>query len=290
MVTMDELGVTLGKGLGLPHLPEHFGTIAYSFGTFTLVYILSALLSPMIAPQTYPLLSRKTKHSWNVHAVSMAHAMVIGPMALHRLFVLPKVESLEKAFGWEESMGRLHGIAVGFVWDTIESILAQVEIGFVIHGLSCALIFGLSYRPFMAFYGPSALVWELSTPFLNAFKLNYLHWLCCPGNKWYLDKLQMTGGLLQAINGFILLGLFFAVRVCYGIYMSLDFFHTLLEVRNTIPVSLALTYGGGNLALNMLNLFWFTKMIAALRKRFPKPKAPIGSSKHAAPPNKTRTE
>lgn len=29
----------------------------------------------------------------------------------------------------------------------------------------------------------------------------------------------MTGGLLQAINGIILLSLFFAVRVCYGIYM-----------------------------------------------------------------------
>lgn len=274
---MDDLGIILGKQLGLPHLSAHFGTIVYSFAAFTLVYVSSALLSPVIAPMTYPLLSKRAKHSWNVHAVSMAHAVIIGPMALHRLFILPTVSRAEKAFGWEESMGRLHGIAVGyFVWDTIESILAQVEVGFVIHGLSCALIFGLSYRPFMAFYGPSALVWELSTPFLN------IH--------WYLDKLQMTGGLLQAINGFILLGLFFAVRVCYGIYMSLDFFRTLLEVRGKIPVGLTLTYGGGNLALNVLNLFWFTKMIAALRKRFHKPKTLVRQTKPDGSYNKSRAD
>jgi hypothetical protein len=57
-------------------------------------------------------------------------------------------------------------------------------------GIACILIFGLSYvsrssfrlracldsviwlklvqRPFMAAYGPYALVWELSTPFLNS--------------------------------------------------------------------------------------------------------------------------
>ncbi|KAG8772770.1 hypothetical protein FRC12_002900 [Ceratobasidium sp. 428] len=101
----------------------------------------------------------------------------------------------------------------------------------------------------------------------------------------------MTGGLLQAINGLILLTLFFAVRVCYGIYISFDFFHTLMEVRGTIPAGLALTYGGGNLALNLLNLFWFTKMIAALRKRFRKPKSPDGSASKLAPsPNRAKTE
>ncbi|CUA68121.1 hypothetical protein RSOLAG22IIIB_03360 [Rhizoctonia solani] len=80
----------------------------------------------------------------------------------------------------------------------------------------------------------------------------------------------MTGGLLQAVNGIILLAVFFAVRVCYGLYMSFDFFQTLLAVRGSIPIGIVLTYGLGNIALNVLNLFWFTKMIAALRKRFGK--------------------
>ncbi|CAE6420717.1 unnamed protein product [Rhizoctonia solani] len=296
MPVLDEIGATLGRQLSLPYLPGHLQTIAYSFGVFTMIYIVSALTSPFIAPGTYPKLPRRTKHSWNVHAVSMAHAIVIGPMAAHRLLTLPEVGSSEKAFGWNESMGLLHGIAVGFVWDTIESVLAQVEIGFIIHGLACTLIFGLSYRPFMAFYGPSALVWEISTPFLNSKiqrsflgrKLSHIfprlcfsslvclllnkQAKCCDHSYWirYLDKLQMTGGPLQAINGFILLGLFFTVRVCYGLYMSFDFFQTLLAVHGSIPIGLTLTYGLGNIALNVLNLFWFTKMIAALRKRFQK--------------------
>ncbi|EUC61665.1 TLC domain protein [Rhizoctonia solani AG-3 Rhs1AP] len=208
MHTLDELGNVIGKQLGLPHLPGHFQTIVYSFGIFTVVYLVSALTSPFVAPKTYPKLSRRTKHSWNVHTVSMAHAVVIGPMAAHRLLTLPEVGSFEKAFGWNESMGLLHGIAVGFVWDTIESVLAQVEVGFIIHGLQ---------RPFMAFYGPSALVWEISTPFLNSkIQIDTV--------TGYLDKLQMTGGLLQAVNGIILLGVFFAVRVCYGLYMVCSFF------------------------------------------------------------------
>lgn len=113
MITLDELGIAVGKQLGLPHLPTHFETIALSFGAFTLVYVASAILSPSLAPRTYPHLSWRAKHSWNVHAVSMVHAVVIGPMAAHRLLVLPDVGSVEKAFGWHESMGRLHGIAVG---------------------------------------------------------------------------------------------------------------------------------------------------------------------------------
>ncbi|KAG8743897.1 hypothetical protein FRC10_011187 [Ceratobasidium sp. 414] len=187
----------------------------------------------------------------------MAHAVVIGPMALHRLFTLPNVGSLEKAFGWEESMGRLHGIAVGFckvvgetcnltvmifysfVWDTIESVVAQAEVG--------PLMRVDLWTKLPAFHG---LLWSMCSRLgaIDAFL------------KWYLDKLQMTGGLLQAINGFILLSLFFAVRVCYGIYVSFDFFHTLVEVRGTIPAGLALTYGGGNLALNVLNLFWYARI------------------------------
>ncbi|KAG8747177.1 hypothetical protein FRC11_012465, partial [Ceratobasidium sp. 423] len=113
MLALDELGNTLSRQLSLPHLPGHFRTIAYSLGAFTTVYLVSALTSPLIAPGTYPKLSRRTKHSWNVHAVSMAHAMVVGPMAAHRLLTLPDVGSFEKAFGWNESMGLLHGIAVG---------------------------------------------------------------------------------------------------------------------------------------------------------------------------------
>jgi hypothetical protein len=144
---------------------------------------------------------------------------------------------------------------------------------------------------------------------------------CSDGFYWirYLDKLQMTGGSIQAINGFILLGLFFAVRVCYGLYMvrsfsnpgsnslmslgkSFDFFQTLLAVHGSIPIGLTLTYGLGNIALNILNLFWydptyhpvatninfrtfrFTRMISALKKRFQK-----GDSRGNLPNGGTRT-
>ncbi|CAE6527768.1 unnamed protein product [Rhizoctonia solani] len=293
MHTLDELGNVIGKQLGLPHLPGHFQTIVYSFGIFTVVYLVSALTSPFVAPKTYPKLSQRTKHSWNVHTVSMVHAVVIGPMAAHRLLTLPEVGSFEKAFGWNESMGLLHGIAVGFVWDTIESVLAQVEVGFIIHGLACTLIFGLSYVSGLASMFGGLRMKLRSTAAIHGFlrpvrsRLGTFHSV----SKQYLDKLQMTGGLLQAVNGIILLGVFFAVRVCYGLYMSFVFFQTLLDVYRSIPIGITLTYGLGNIALNVLNLFWFTKMIAALRKRFGKAgqgnKVSNGNSRIA---NKVRNE
>ncbi|ELU44997.1 TLC domain-containing protein [Rhizoctonia solani AG-1 IA] len=299
MSVLDEIGAILGRQLNLPHLPAHFQTIAYSFGAFSITYIVSALASPVIAPRTYPKLPRRTKHSWNVHAVSMAHAMVIGPMAAHRLWTLPEAESFEKAFGWNESMGLLHGIAVGLV------IIRGPD---VFLGLACTLIFGLSYVGHSTGIPiGSKLIWVLSghSWLSTARPLSSGKFQPRSSIFMYLDKLQMTGGLVQAINGFILLGLFFIVRVCYGLYMvylfpdpwssllmsfpqSFEFFQTLLAVHGSIPIGLTLTYGFGNIALNVLNLFWydpthrsavahshlrtfrFTKMIAALKKRFQK--------------------
>jgi hypothetical protein len=72
-------------------------------------------------------------------------------------------------------------------------------------------------------------------------------------------------------------------------------------------MGLALTYGAGNVALNVLNLFWyvwirsmpdihsiaynrFTKMVTALRKRFGKPRLPNGSADGHASRNKPRKE
>ena len=57
---------------------------------------------------------------------------------------------------------------------------------------------------------------------------------------------------------------------------SYAFYKTLLSIRDQIPLFVLLTYGLGNIVLNGLNVFWFYKMIAAVRKRMkpsPSPKA-----------------
>jgi hypothetical protein len=64
----------------------------------------------------------------------------------------------------------------------------------------------LLQRPFANYYASSFILYELSSPFLN------IHWFC--------DKMDMTGGLVQMVNGVCLLATFFGARLAYGTYMT----------------------------------------------------------------------
>jgi hypothetical protein len=160
-------------------------------------------------------------------------------------------------------------------------------------------------RPFVNYYGPVFILYELSTPFLN------IHWFC--------DKLNMTGGTLQWYNGIMLLATFFCSRLCWGTYQSWLVFQdiwTVLQdypsapahVRDVhaspaaaifvprdgqlcmgegtclraqsevmkfandrtpyVPLWLGLVYLASNFILHTLNFYWFGRMIETVRKRF----------------------
>jgi hypothetical protein len=152
----------------------------------------------------------------------------------------------------------------------------------------------LVQRPFVNYYGPTFILYELSSPFLN------IHWIC--------DKLNMTGSKIQFYNGIVLLFTFFGCRLCWGSYQSARVFYdvyraifsphlaltdpafgklsngTTVEASNipmgdimmfagdrSVPVWLAGCYLLSNVTLNGLNWFWFSKMIETLRKRFDPP-------------------
>lgn len=126
----------------------------------------------------------------------------------------------------------------------------------------------------------------------------------------------MTGSNAQFYNGIVLISSFFVSRLVWGTYRSFHVFSDIwkamkyqktLEGRiwlNTIatnttsnlysaigkdpqaevlrfakyevPMWLAITYLGSNLVLTSLNIYWFGKMIEAVRKRF---EPPLGTKK-----------
>ena len=132
------------------------------------------------------------------------------------------------------------------------------------------------------------MLYELSTPFLN------IHWFC--------DKLGMTGSKLQLYNGIALLATFFCCRLVWGTYQSFmiysDIYKGLTIAAPTtmnslqdpgkcdsspsssgyetpsscevgdLPMWLVSVYLIGNTALSLLNFYWFTQMVTAVRKRF----------------------
>jgi hypothetical protein len=161
-------------------------------------------------------------------------------------------------------------------------------------------------KPFSNYYGPTFILYELSSPFLN------IHWFC--------DKLNLTGSKIQWYNGMILLASFFSCRLAWGSYQSirvyqdvwaamhlnttvpgyLDISHQpnsaspLFVPRNgelclgeescvaaqvevmrfagpgtaAVPAWLAGLYLASNILLNTLNFYWFGRMIETVMKRF----------------------
>ncbi|KAF8891228.1 TLC domain-containing protein [Infundibulicybe gibba] len=219
---------------------------------------------------------RRARNNWSVQGDPRGialHALLIVPLALrHVAFSGPVPPAWERAFGWHDTQGGVHAIACGyFLWDTMDAVLNFTDVGFVLHGAMCLAIYSshscvplLSssfpadtlQKPFVAYYGTRCLLWEASTVFLN--------------NHWFLDKTGHTGSTLQRVNGAILLVTFFGVRIVYGGWVSYDFLKTLLDpaVRAEVTLAYWTIFGLGNIVLQGLNWFWFTKMIAALRKRF----------------------
>ena len=133
----------------------------------------------------------------------------------------------------------------------------------------------------------SFILYELSTPFLN------VHWFC--------DKLGLTGSRLQLYNGIALLFTFFACRVVWGSYQSFMIYSDIYKALTTpasqltslleddmcgrnssgmayggavsceiteLPMWLVMVYLVGNTALSFLNIYWFSQMVKAVRKRF----------------------
>lgn len=137
-------------------------------------------------------------------------------------------------------------------------------------------------RPFVNYYAPVFVLYELSSPFLN------IHWFC--------DKLDLTGSTVQLINGIFLLGTFFGCRLVYGSYASVcvfldvwrameydnsavlvkdepisDLMMYTTSTSRTVPWWLAGSYLASNIVLNCLNWYWMGQMIKTIRKRFEPP-------------------
>lgn len=217
----------------------------------------------------------------------------------------------ERVFGYTGACGLIQALAVGyFVYDLIVSIVhvRMFGIGMLFHAISALWVFSLGFRPFLNYFAPTFILYELSSPFLN------IH--------WFLDKVNMTGSRAQWYNGMALLFSFFACRLVWGTWQTVvvygDMWNALQQTWSAaaaplsesmsvnanvfhpardsslcvneacvranaeitkfkeytaggVPTWLVLTYVGSNLILNFLNFFWFSKMVETVLKRFRTP-------------------
>jgi hypothetical protein len=239
---------------GFTVLPELADVVVISWLFFTVLQVsLSPALSRAVFPVSYGRANKRTRRNWDVHLVSLVHAVVAVVLASRCLGA--KSLDNDPIFGTNPDASFLLAIAVGyFIWDALESIVHFSEVGFVVHGVACLAIFTFATRPFGHYYIVRFLLWEVSTIFLNI--------------NWFLDKTGKTGSRLQLVNGIALLSTFFCVRLVWGGKMSYDFFVSLNGVYTQLPLVYILVYGVSNVMLQGLNWLWFKQMIVSLRKRF----------------------
>lgn len=211
----------------------------------------------------------------------------------------------ERVYGYTGAGGLIQALAAGyFLYDLIicTVYIKIFGVGMLFHAISALWVFSFGFRPFLTFYGPNFLLYELSSPFLN------IH--------WFLDKVDMTGSTAQWYNGMALLFVFFSCRLVWGTWQSIlvyrDMFGALRQTWDAssllepvdisaqvfrdrssvlcfdkgcaeanaeiskfgrytaggVPTWLVVTYVASNLVLNSLNYYWFSKMIDAVLKRF----------------------
>ncbi|PSN73697.1 DUF887-domain-containing protein [Corynespora cassiicola Philippines] len=275
----------LSARLSLHTLPLHLHEVllAYLFYHLTNTH-LSPLLSRALFPRIYPSFSARTKLNWDVHVVSLVQSTLICALALWVMWT----DGERAAMGWEERVwgytgasGLIQACAGGyFVWDLVITVqnVGVFGWGMLAHAVSALFVFSLGFRPFVNFYAPTFILYELSSPFLN------IHWFC--------DKLNLTGSRIQLYNGILLLTTFFSCRLIWGSYQSIRVFSdvyramsqgppafdvekaelgTMRFAAEPVPLWLAFCYLASNITLNGLNWFWFGKMIETIRKRFDPP-------------------
>lgn len=308
-VWLVEKVLPYANSLGLPTLALHAHEVLFAFTLYTVVgSVVSPILSRRFVPQKYKLLNHRTKVNWDVHVVSFFQSVLISALSLYVIFydeqriaVRPRDQWERRVWEYTGLSGLCQSFALGyFLWDFIQCSY-HVDIfglGMLAHAISAMSVFALGYRPFIYFYAPVFLLYELSSPFLN------VHWFC--------DKLNLTGSPIQAINGIFLVGSFFACRLIWGNYSSvlvfMDIYNAIFNgntdiTKNNstgapkhysaqdlmsiygdeqgqllafagsqgIPLWLGLVYLASNLTLNSLNIFWFGKMIQTIRSRFDPP-------------------
>ena len=139
-----------------------------------------------------------------------------------------------------------------FVWDTIVSIIyvRYFGVGFLVHGIVSTIVFGIAVEyDFIQYYSAAFLLFEISTPFLDI--------------RWIGLKFDVLSEFTKLINNVILILIFFFIRICWGWYQVIVLGIDLYAAKDVegFPTAGALIILSCNFVLDILNVYWFSKMM-----------------------------
>jgi hypothetical protein len=232
---------------------------------WTLLQLVSFYAS-RLSPR-YVALPADKQRDWDIRVAAFIHASLASVLAL-RIQSLPELER-DRVFASSPRAAEVLVISSGyFVWDLVVCSLWVNQFGasFLLHGALSCYIYMTAIFPFLQHYAVVFLLYELSTPFIHVH--------------WFLDKLGRSGSALQLLNGVVGVAIFFIVRIVLGLYWSYHFWVDTVSAWIYPPARLrsdthamhtfylqALIILASNIALNLLNIFWFYKMVRSVSSR-----------------------
>ncbi|EKD16717.1 uncharacterized protein L3040_001456 [Drepanopeziza brunnea f. sp. 'multigermtubi'] len=260
---LKEAVTPLCEYLHLGSLPFHIHEVLFACSFYHIIFEhLARPLSNWLIPYRYNHLSYESKLRWNMHYDERRN-----------------MDLEERMWGYTGAAALVQALAVGyFLFDLVVMVryLDVFGLGMLAHAFSCLVTYTLGFRPIFNYYGCVFMLYELSTPFLN------MH--------WFFDKMGMTGTKAQLYNGLALLTVFFSCRLVWGAYSSFNVYRDVWNALHlhrsaktwgnegvmqfagdrSLPAWLVVLYMSGHVTLQTLNVWWFGKMIAAVKKRFAK--------------------
>lgn len=249
---------------------RHLHEIVYAF-------IFYQVISSYIAPRVNKLIfgerytsikDQKVKIDFDIHIVSMVQAFVslyiIYPVLFFPCF------KFNVATYQNDYCSMVTALSAGyFIWDLIVCLKYIHIYGFqfLIHAIVALYGSLVPLMPLVQVWVPKFLVYEASTPFVNV--------------NWFIMQLTNTTGAnnsskpwkvplwLNALNGLCLMAVFFVVRIIWGNLAQFMYFYQMWKYHNDmsgLKQCLCLILAAVTLVLNILNFFWFSKMVKIARK------------------------
>ncbi|KAK9464076.1 TLC domain-containing protein [Lipomyces oligophaga] len=249
-VTIDSICTSIG----LPAFADHVHEFVLAFCLYQGLFLLGPLFGSFV--QSYKTLSLRTRINFDIHIVSQVQCILILALSFPAFFD-PVLQS-DHLFAYSPYGGLVYAFALGyFAWDTYISVkyVKWFGVGFALHGIASFTVFLLSFKPFLMYWGPAFLFFELSTPFLN------VHWFAS-----HLPP-KTIPETIQKVNGAFLLLTFFFARIVWGWYSVIVLAYEMYQALDQMSIYLPIIILTSNFSLDCLNIYWFSKMIQAVQRR-----------------------
>lgn len=218
--------------------------------------------------------ARSLAEQASMHLVSFLQSLIVLDLSIaflaspERSGAVPYPDASSRIFGEARETQVVCIFAIGyFIWDALIS-MAYSTLPFVMHGVVSTSVYLIGIKPYLQWYAPVFLIFELSNPFLN------FRWF---GTKFLPPQSQCNGKgknllkllrqLLQ-VNNLVFLVTFFAGRIAWGWYqigaLCWDFYLVSGDAR-FLPFDTGVIVAG-NLVLDVLNAIWFKTMLGVAIK------------------------